>query len=429
MLTREQWQASLPQQGLFREETPWLIAPEPLELSKKHLRILDSLGHILAQFYDASHRIYLRAAQGKEHSWLAALLDAGKPDWLIAAQRSPHLRQAAPRVIRPDLLLTEDGFSLVELDSVPGGQGITYHLAQVYSKLGYPILGGSDGILQGFKVAHPQGAHIIVSEESADYASEMKYLASALGEGYSFGKAEELNLTTNEQSSIYRFFELFDTNNIPPAQKLIQAAAEARLQLSPPPLPHLEEKLWLALLHCPALQDTWKQELRAKHLERLQSIVPYSWVVDPCPLPPHAALPHLNLHSWQQVGKLSQSERQLVLKISGFHPSAWGSRGVHIGHDLPATEWAAAITHALEQHQSHPWILQRFSPGCTLTHPYLAPQSDEHKTLLGRARICPYYYRSPDGQTQLGGALATIAPADKKKIHGMKDAILTSVQG
>jgi chemotaxis receptor (MCP) glutamine deamidase CheD len=28
------------------------------------------------------------------------------------------------------------------------------------------------------------------------------------------------------------------------------------------------------------------------------------------------------------------------------------------------------------------------------------------------------------GETALGGCLAAIAPADKKKIHGMRDAIL-----
>jgi hypothetical protein len=30
-----------------------------------------------------------------------------------------------PRVIRPDILLTENGFRITELDSVPGGIGLT----------------------------------------------------------------------------------------------------------------------------------------------------------------------------------------------------------------------------------------------------------------------------------------------------------------
>jgi hypothetical protein len=43
----------------------------------------------------------------------------------------------------------------------------------------------------------------------------------------------------------------------------------------------------------------------------------------------------------------------------------------------------------------------------------------------GRARLCPYYFVSAkDDSISLGGVLATICPADKKILHGMRDAIL-----
>jgi hypothetical protein len=45
-------------------------------------------------------------------------------------------------------------------------------------------------------------------------------------------------------------------------------------------------------------------------------------------------------------------------------------------------------------------------------------------TLRGRVRLCPYYFNQPDGETLLGGCLATLVPLDKKKIHGMKDGVL-----
>lgn len=46
---------------------------------------------------------------------------SGKPPELVAIQRAAALRNELPRVIRPDLLLTEEGFIISELDSVPGG--------------------------------------------------------------------------------------------------------------------------------------------------------------------------------------------------------------------------------------------------------------------------------------------------------------------
>ena len=46
--------------------------------------------------------------------------------------------------------------------------------------------------------------------------------------------------------------------------------------------------------------------------------------------------------------------------------------------------------------------------------------------MRGRVRLCPYYFVA-DGEARLGGALATIVPADKKIVHGMRDAILVPV--
>ena len=47
--------------------------------------------------------------------------------------------------------------------------------------------------------------------------------------------------------------------------------------------------------------------------------------------------------------------------------------------------------------------------------------------MKGRVRLCPYYFVSgpwDKARADLGGVLATICPADKKIIHGMRDAIL-----
>ena len=43
--------------------------------------------------------------------------------------------------------------------------------------------------------------------------------------------------------------------------------------------------------------------------------------------------------------------------------------------------------------------------------------------MISRARLTPYYFVTGES-AQLGGVLATLCPQDKKKIHGMVDAIL-----
>jgi hypothetical protein len=147
--------------------------------------------------------------------------------------------------------------------------------------------------------------------------------------------------------------------------------------------------------------------------------------VDPTPLPPHAAIPRLEVNDWNQVAAFSQKQRRLVLKISGFSELAWGSRGVVIGHDVSKEEWAAALGTACEEFEVQPWLLQEFSEARVVEHPYYDPASGAVATMRGRVRLCPYYFVDGAGKSHLGGCLAAIAPADKKKIHGMRDAILT----
>ena len=43
--------------------------------------------------------------------------------------------------------------------------------------------------------------------------------------------------------------------------------------------------------------------------------------------------------------------------------------------------------------------------------------------MRGRVRLSPYYFVE-GRKAKLSGALATIVPADKKLLHGMRDAIL-----
>src|SRR5205814_10434771 len=122
-----------------------------------------------------------------------------------ALQRSAALKNEVPRVIRPDVLLTESGLSIIELDSVPGGIGLTAWLNQTYSLINpkskvqspksetsspkeviqaatTPIV-GPDGMLKGFAAIFGEAptVHVVVSAEAATYRPEMAWLCQQLG--------------------------------------------------------------------------------------------------------------------------------------------------------------------------------------------------------------------------------------------------------
>lgn len=421
-----QIEAALPSGGLFGAgDAGWQWSPEPLRLNKGEVRKLRRLGHCLARFQAASDEIYRRSVGGSVPGWLAELMDRGKPSWMVAVQRSAALRGQQPRVIRPDLVLEQGGFALTELDSVPGGIGTTAWLSRLYAGAGFDVLGGADGMLDGFGGLLPGGGRVLVSREAGDYRPEMEWLAGELvrsGRGdWSVGAAEEWHAGVGRR--IYRFFEWFDWAAVPGARQLAEASAAGEVELTAPCKPHLEDKLWLALLWSPALRAVWEQSLRGNHLRTLHELVPFGWVADPTPLPPHAALPRLGVHSWQEVARFSQKERRLVLKISGFHELAWGSRGVHVGHDMATDEWQLRLENALADHGSHPWIVQEFREGRLVEHPvYTASGTVERRQW--RVRLCPYYFTASSGETELGGCLATLVAPDKKKVHGMRDAVL-----
>ena len=422
--------AEIPSAGLFAEKD-WLLSPEPLRLGADGIEELEKLGHRLLLFQRASNELYHRSASGKAPAWIAEYLDCGKPPELIEFARRKQFRNDVPQVIRPDLLLTADGFAITELDSVPGGIGLTAWLGKTYAALGFDVLGGAAGMVAGFRSILGDHADILVSEESSTYRPEMQWLADRANEAgaqWSVQRAEDFipRSALPVPRSAYRFFELFDLPNIPAANALMDAAATGSVRVTPPFKPWLEEKLWLALFWSRPLRDFWRRELSERHWLALQKYIPQSWVLDPAPLPHHAVLPWLNISSWEELAAFSQKERDFVLKVSGFSPEAWGSRGVTVGSDVPQTEWAAAIHGALADFAHHPHVLMRFAHSRIVEHPYFDPATGELRTMRGRVRLCPYYFVT-DGQAKLGGALATIVPADKKLIHGMRDAILVPV--
>ena len=220
----------LPEGGLFGGGA-WRWSPEPLKLSPAEARQIMSLGHPLARFQQACDGLYRRSAAGKLPEWLAELLDEGKPDWLAKLQREPSTAERFPRVIRPDLILTESGFAMTELDSVPGGIGVTAWLSQVYAKAGFDVLGGPDGMLDGFRSLMPSGGTVLVSEESRDYRPEMEWLTRELGDAWKVASAEEYE--PNGQA-LYRFFELFDWESIPAVKRLAEQAAAGKIEITPP---------------------------------------------------------------------------------------------------------------------------------------------------------------------------------------------------
>ncbi|MEK9629297.1 MAG: hypothetical protein VW455_09790 [Nitrospinota bacterium] len=438
--------ASLEAAKLFSDSgNTWRISPEPYFLNEEETTFFHELGPHLLKFYSVLNRFYLESVKGNFHPWFAEYLDAGKPQELLEFGRMKRMRQALPGIIRPDVIPTEMGFAVTELDSVPGGFGLTSSLMANYEDPSWKMLGA--GIPSLFyqlaesvaKEPSPNVA-IVVSDESQDYLSEMQYLGSLLKEkgvyvvhprDLSF-REEGLFLLQDEKwvrvDVLYRFFELFDLKNIPKSELFLYSAKKGQIVATPPYKPWLEEKLSFALFSHPSLKSDWENALGSETFKVLSHLIPETWILDSRPLPPHGVIPDLEVkgdqvRSWEELFSLTQKEREMVIKPSGFSPESWGSRGVVVGHDVSSDIWKQTLMKGLEKFPDQPSILQKFYKGKKVEARYLDPKSGKIETMMSRVRLTPYYFVIGDS-TQLGGILATLCPQDKKKIHGMVDAIM-----
>ena len=199
------------------------------------------------------------------------------------------------------------------------------------------------------------------------------------------------------------------------------------IKTTPPYKPFLEEKLSFALFKHPGLKSFWEKSLGFETFQKLLHLIPNTWILDNRELPPYAAIPDLEIKgnqvtNWNDLFTLTQKERELAVKVSGFSPKSWGSRGVTIGHDVSSKVWYQTVKNVLESFPKETSILQKFHKGKRFSSSYLDSEGNI-KDMESRVRLTPYYF-VVDQQAKLGGILATLCHKDKKKIHGMKDSIM-----
>jgi hypothetical protein len=404
-LTYEDALRAFSDQSLFENKT-WRYTPEAYPLTAKQLEEIEAIGQACYEFYHAQEVLYLRSAEGKnllrnrelKAPWVAEYLDRGKPEALIRHARSKALRGATPMVIRPDLLVTESGFALTEIDSVPGGIGLTAFLNRLYGTVhGDAVVGqGEQDMVEAFYTVLSSRASgisspyiaILVSEEAATYRPEMEWLAKELRKRgrrvHVFSPEEVMPLgdticvgidgNPQEVDVVYRFWELFDLANVSIAEFLLTANESTTFGLTPPMRPFQEEKLNLALFHHHILEDYWKESLSKRAYRVLKRVIPQSWVMDPVELPPNAVLdaPFIGgkpMTNWSQLADASKKERNLIIKISGFHESAWGARSVTLGSDSSKADWESAIQQAITMADTSLHILQTYEKPMRLRHP------------------------------------------------------------
>ena len=91
----------------------------------------------------------------------------------------------------------------------------------------------------------------------------------------------------------------------------------------------------------------------------------------------------------------------MILKVSGFSENAWGARGVFLGSDLSHADWSVAVDAALQNFETSPSVLQRFHKPSLVDASWFDFAKNEVVPMKGRARLCPYYFVSGEGDARV----------------------------
>ncbi len=430
--------------------SPFRIAPRPFTVCDQTAARLQAIGPMLREFYHAANQLYHLSLRGESPPFIHRHLDAGKPDWLLRVAQAESLRDQIPMIIRPDLLFTEQGMRATELDSIPGSMGLLSFLELTYGQLGFPLLGqtptGQAWLQSLNSLPGDDGLTVIsISEECAGYRAETEWLAeqwraavpsppiAVLPEQLQLD-AHGVRLDGRRVSRVYRFFELFDWENVRGAHALLHLAAVGKVTLTPPPKHYLEEKMWFAWLHHPGLREYWRGLLTDDVYLGLKELFPPTWLLtldeEAVGSPPFS--------SWSQLQQSSRRRRPFVLKPSGYSSLAWGGHGFSRGKDYTTRQWSEQIETLLTEGQTTPYILQSYQHSQPREVNYYHADEDTIRRFTGKTRLCPYYFllatdagHSAEQEVLFSGALATTVPMSKPVIHGMTEAVMspTGIKG
>lgn len=421
-------------------QAAWRVAPYPHELTPEQSQGLNGMAELLRGFYTAADKLYHLGLSEKRYEFVPEYLDQGKPARIVAVSREARFKGVLPLIMRPDLLWTDQGFIATEFDSIPGGTGILAGMESLYRELGSSLTDTAAVLAQAVKSVHKSGVFaFVVSEESSSYRDEMNYLAEQLvrqGIHACCLRPEEIDCQAtglyhgqSRVTTLYRFFELFDIDNVANGWEMVTAATQGLVKMVPPPKAYLEEKLWFALIHHPVLESYWKKALGEKRYQHLYRLIPRSHILDPRPVPPHAVIAGLKakgqaISSFSELFDLPRSERSYVLKPSGFSPTAWGSKGVVLGRELTTRSWGIELHKALSAYCDQPFVLQDYHSSLVDNREYYDFNTKELKAFAGKSRYCPYFFNTTRTTIQ-AGLLVTTCPLDKPLIHGMTDAVMS----
>jgi len=162
----------------------------------------------------------------------------------------------------------------------------------------------------------PNGGDIVISQESATYRPEMEWIVARLKEQAAVAGGDDsgfLAITMAPGSPIPATAGVLCRRRIMNRRmsarcivfsscsicQTFRGSKDAARKCRRPNHDYAADQavsgreMWFGLFWLQPLREFWRRELGEKYFSKLQEVIPYSWLLDPTPLPQHAVIPRL----------------------------------------------------------------------------------------------------------------------------------------
>lgn len=361
------------------QKIPFRVSKNPLSLTKEQKLDLQNIGLDVTNYFRAVDEMYSNDVGG-----VRGILDTGKPQIFLANQPSHYL------FVRPDLIITPNGFSICEIETSPFGLALAEILNRTYQNEGFETMVADGTLPAQIQKVTPTDGTLIYSKKTQAYSGQMIFLADEVfsGNGRNW-KAEIVNGSTiNDQQNIYRGFYLGEYSTDPYVKSLLDGSLNNKNGLIPSPTPYMEEKAILSLIYDKRFEGYLRKKLGDTTFKHLRAVIPPTWIVGQ---EQHFSpgMPN-NISSSIDLANLSKSKRAFVLKSSGFAENSSWKEGVHfLQRESSANN--VQILHAAEEDKTNLHIIQEFRKGVNIPLQYETEDESTQLPMTARVRLTPYY--------------------------------------
>ena len=384
------------------------VSPKPFKLNKNQKQDLEDIGKAICDYMDACIELY------KRDDYVHEILDRGKPAEFCNVTDVNYL------FLRPDLILTNKGFSICEIETSPFGLGLAEILNRAYGNEGFNTVVFQNQLKNYIQRHIGKKGTIAYSEKVKAFSGQLEFLAREIfsGEGKKWD-SQNASLQSVNNEEIYRAFYLSDKYSDFSIENLLKKPHI----FIPTNTPQFEEKAVMAFIWDKRYETFFKEKLGNSTFELLRTVIPKTWIIGEEQYV-SGGLPGGKADSLG-LADLGKKSREFVLKQSGFsNGSSWGE-GVKFLHKIGSTKSSELIKKALEDRE-HLYIIQEFNQGKTVPMTFF-DQNGLSKDIDVRIRLTPYYAYSGKDKGKIIAAKVTGCEKTTEYIHASTASINTAV--